>query len=206
MRHIMLGYFAAFGFVAAAPVLSAAPPAPAGEAAAQAAAARFKALLETLHPVDGQIRIPEARAALALGTDYYFLPADEAKRVLTDGWGNPPDSVADVLGMVFPAGKTFVDAPWGAVVTFEKTGYVSDSDARTADYDAVLTRSRENVEALNAERRKAGFGGQHLVGWAQPPPMTARSTHWSGRERSCSTESPAIRSTTMSACSGGAAC
>ncbi|MBY8825799.1 DUF2167 domain-containing protein [Sphingomonas colocasiae] len=165
----MLKSFVAFGLVAAAPALFAAPPAPTEGAAANAAGARFKALLESLHPVDGQIRIPQAQAALALGKDYYFLPADEAKRVLTEGWGNPPSSVTDVLGMVFPAGKTFVDAPWGAVVTFEKTGYVSDSDAQTADYDAVLTQSRENEEALNEERRKAGFGGQHLVGWAQPP-------------------------------------
>lgn len=169
MRHIMLKSCVALGLVAAAPALPAAPPAPAENAAGDAAGARFRALLESLHPVDGQIRIPQAQAALALGKDYYFLPAEEAKRVLIEGWGNPPDSVTDVLGMVFPAGKTFADAPWGAVVTFEKTGYVADSDAKTADYDAVLTQSRDNEEALNAERRKAGFGGQHLVGWAQQP-------------------------------------
>ncbi len=170
MRQALLKSFVAIGLVAAAPMSWAAPPAAAAEnAATEAAGARFKALLDSLHPVDGQIRIPQAQAALALGKDYYFLPAEEAKRVLTDGWGNPPDSVTDVLGMVFPAGKTFVDAPWGAVITFEKTGYVADDDAKTADYDAVLTQSRESEAAMNAERGKAGFGGQHLVGWAQPP-------------------------------------
>jgi uncharacterized membrane-anchored protein len=169
MRHLLLKSFVTLGLVMAGPALWAAPPASADNAAEAAAGARFKVLLDSLHPVDGQIRIPDAQAALALGKDYYFLPADEAKRVLTDGWGNPPDSVTDVLGMVFPAGKTFVDAPWGAVVTFEKTGYVADDDAKTADYDAVLTQSREAGEAMNAERRKAGFPGQRLVGWAQPP-------------------------------------
>lgn len=173
MRHMTLKSCVLLGLAIAAPALWAAPPsAPASTESATAdaaAVARLKALLESLHPVDGQIHILEAQATLALGKDYYFLPAAEAKRVLTDGWGNPPESVSDVLGMVFPAGKTFVDAPWGAVITFERIGYVSDDDAKTADYDDVLKQSREAQTARNEQRRAAGFAGQTLVGWAQPP-------------------------------------
>lgn len=169
MRKVGLGWMTVMGLALAAPGAWAAPTAPVAEKAQPAIPANLRALLESLHPVGGRISISTAQAALALGKDYYFLPAPEAKRVLTEGWGNPPESVGDVLGMVFPAGKTFLDAPWGAVITFEATGYVSDDDAKTADYNEVLTQSRETEAQLNEERRKAGFSGQHLVGWAQPP-------------------------------------
>lgn len=131
--------------------------------------ARMETLLKSLHPVTGQVPIAAAHAALQLGQDYYFLPADEAKRVLVEGWGNPADSVGDVLGIVFPAGKTFLDDTWGAVLSYEATGYVEDSDAESADYDAMLAQSRANEEEINKRRSEAGFPAQHLVGWAQPP-------------------------------------
>ena len=59
-----------------------------------------KAFLRALTPQTGDVRIDAAKAVLHLGDRYYFLPADQAKRVLIQVWGNPPEAVADVLGMV----------------------------------------------------------------------------------------------------------
>lgn len=59
-----------------------------GEAGALPPAA--KAFLASLHPQTGDVRVPEAKAVLHLGDRYYFLPAADAKRVLTEVWGNPP--------------------------------------------------------------------------------------------------------------------
>ena len=134
-----------------------------------------RALLKDLHPVSGDVRIPQAEALLHLGKDYYFLPADEAKKVLVDGWGNPPDSAEGVLGMVFPAGKTFVDDTWGAVVSFEPTGWVSDEDANSTDYDALLNDMRAGEAEVNARRQSAGYPAQHLEGWAQAPSYDPRA-------------------------------
>ncbi|WP_041864987.1 DUF2167 domain-containing protein [Sphingomonas sp. MM-1] len=131
--------------------------------------ARMKALLDSLHPRTGDVPIGNANATLHLGEDYYFLPAEEAKKVLVEGWGNPPDAVGGVLGLVFPKGKTFLDDSWGAVVTYEATGYVSDKDAKTEDYDALLRDIQESEKADNEERTKAGYAARHLVGWAQQP-------------------------------------
>jgi uncharacterized membrane-anchored protein len=88
----------------AAPQAMAQPaPSPQSEEQARAEAeARARAIEASLHPQTGAISIPAAHATLQLGDNYYFLPAEEAKRVLTEGWGNPPDQVADVLVMVFP--------------------------------------------------------------------------------------------------------
>lgn len=135
----------------------------------QAEMQRLIALRDSLHPVRGVVKIPKAQAVLNLGQAYDFLDATEAKRVIIEGWGNPPETAEDVLGLVFPAGKTFLDDSWGAVITYEKTFYVSDDDAKTADYDALLSDMREGEDERNAERQKAGYSAIHLIGWAQPP-------------------------------------
>src|SRR5262245_59000800 len=101
---------------------------------------------ESLHPQSGVIQVPGAHATLNLGDNYYFLPAADAKRVLTEGWGNPPDAVSGVLGMVFPKGRTSYDGTWGAVLQYEDTGHVSDQDAADQDYDQVLTDMKAGEE------------------------------------------------------------
>lgn len=137
-------------------------------AAVVAHKAELEKILHSQHP-GGDIHVPRTNATLHLGSRYYFLTADEAKLVLA-AWGNPPASADGVLGMVFPAGTTFVDQEgWTAVVTYEPAGYVSDQDADKADYQKLLDQAREGEDADNAQRKKDGFAGSHLVGWAQPP-------------------------------------
>lgn len=128
-----------------------------------------------LHPVRGAVRIDAANVVLHLGEDYYFLPPEEARLVLVEAWGNPPESAHNVLGMVFPAGRTFADDTWGAVITYEATGYVRDDDADSADYDELLAQLREGEAAVNEERTRRGYPTQHLVGWAQAPTYDRRT-------------------------------
>jgi uncharacterized membrane-anchored protein len=142
----------------------------------QAREKQLKEILDSLHPVSGDVTIPGADAVLHLGKAYYYLPPDEAKRVIVDGWKNPPSVAEGVLGLVLPAGKTFADDTWGAVITWEPMGYVTDDDARTADYSKILTDMQSGEEEINARRRDQGYPAQHLVGWAQPPSYDA-ATH-----------------------------
>ncbi len=132
-----------------------------------------KAFLKSLKPQAGDVRIAAASAVLHLGDRYYFLPADDAKRVLTQVWGNPPEAVSDVLGMVMEKGKSPVDDAWGAVITFRDTGYISDADANEQDYEAVLSSMKSGEAAENEQRKAAGFPTLSLVGWAQPPSYDA---------------------------------
>ena len=124
---------------------------------------------KSLHKQTGDVSIPDAHAKLHLGDRYYFIPADEAKTVLTKVWGNPPDVAEGSLGMVFEKGTTIFDNVWGAVVTFQDTGYVPDKDAKTQDYDKVLADIRSSEEEDNAQRQKNGYPAMHLAGWAQQP-------------------------------------
>ncbi len=138
--------------------------------------ARLESIAARLTPQSGDIRIPSANAVLHLGENYYFLPAEQARAILVDAWGNPPQATTDVLGIVFPAGKTFVDSSWGAVITYENSGYVSDDDAEATDYDALIAQIHEAEPTINAQRTAQGYPAQHLVGWAQPPSYD-RNTH-----------------------------
>lgn len=138
--------------------------------------ARLERVAAQLTPQTGDIRIPSANAVLHLGENYYFLPAEQARAILVDAWGNPPQAASDVLGIVFPAGKTFVDNTWGAVITFQDSGYVSDDDAEATDYNEILAQIHEAEPSVNAQRTAQGYPAQHLVGWAQPP-VYDRATH-----------------------------
>lgn len=141
----------------------------------QAAAykAQMDAIERDLHPQYGTVDIPAAHAKLQLGKGYYFLPAAEAKRVLTEGWGNPPAVAEKTLGLVFPAGKTFRDLSWGAVVEYEDSGHISDKDAASQDYNSVLSNMQSATEEANNEEANKGYPAQHLMGWAQAPTYDA---------------------------------
>ncbi len=149
----------------------AADPAP----TANSVEAQMRAFEQGLHKQTGDVVIGPAKATLHLGDRYYFLPAEDAKKVLTQVWGNPADAVSDVLGLVLPTGTTASDNVWGAVVTYEDTGYVSDEDAHEQDYDKVLSDMREGTAERNEERKKQGFSAVQIVGWAQPPSYDAAS-------------------------------
>lgn len=154
----------------------------------QAYSRRMQGLQQSLHPVTGDVPVAQAKATLHLGKSYYFLPASDAQRVLVEGWGNHPEVAEDVLGMVFPADKTFLDDTWGAVITYESMGYVSDEDAGTQDYNKLMSDMQASEPELNEQLKKEGRPTQHLVGWAQSPnydPAThsvvwARNIHFDG--------------------------
>jgi uncharacterized membrane-anchored protein len=142
---------------------------PALTAEQQALVEKYNAIARQLHPLTGDIKIPQASVTLHLGKRYYFLKADEAKLVLRDAWGNSDDQIQGVLGLIFPADKTFVDDTWGAVVTYQDSGYVPDDDAASTDYDAVIKSVQDGEDEFNAKRKERGLYTMHLVGWAQPP-------------------------------------
>jgi len=127
------------------------------------------ALEKGLHKQTGDVRIPEAKAVMHLGDRYYFLPANEAKDVLIRVWGNPPEAVSNVLGMVLEKNASIFDNVWGAVITYQDTGHVPDTDAAEQDYNAVLTEMQSGDAADNERRKAAGYPAMNLIGWAQPP-------------------------------------
>lgn len=140
----------------------------------QAEIRRLQALLDSVQPQTGLIAIGSANATLNLGEEYYFLGAEDARRVLTEAWGNPPSASEGVLGMVFPAGKDFLDDTWGAVISYTGDGYVADEDAAGIDYNRLLTEMRSGEDAENRARAADGYEPIVLTGWAQQPSYDAQ--------------------------------
>jgi uncharacterized membrane-anchored protein len=132
---------------------------------AQANARQF---VESLHFRSGEIAVPEAQAHFRLGGGFRYLDKPDARRVLEQFWGNPPDD--SVLGLVVPTSAPLNSAEsWAVVVTYSDEGYVTDEDATKIDYDEMLAAMKEGTKEENAERKKAGYEAVDLVGWAVPP-------------------------------------
>lgn len=129
---------------------------------------REQEFVASLHWRDGEIAIPQAQARFRLGQDFRYLEQADARRVLEDLWGNPPDP--DVLGLVVPRGRGVLDDHgWAVVVTYSDDGYVSDEDAGKIDYDAMLADLKSETAEDNDARKEAGYGTVALIGWAEPP-------------------------------------
>jgi uncharacterized membrane-anchored protein len=126
-------------------------------------------LVRAMKPQRGKVVIAEAQATLDLGQSYDFYGPADARTILVNIWGNPPTAANGVLGLVMPAGQSPLSDAWGAVVTFEKSGYVSDSDAAEVDYAELLGQMREGEADNNAERASAGYPSMNLAGWAEQP-------------------------------------
>ncbi|MEO0461806.1 MAG: DUF2167 domain-containing protein [Pseudomonadota bacterium] len=151
-------------------------PAAAQEAAPQQLPPEIAAVMEKITPQTGEIALTSAEATLDLGEEYIFYGESDARDILTKIWGNPPQAADGVLGLVMPAGSSPVTDAWGAVVSFDKTGYVSDEDAADTDYDELLRQLQEGTRQANTLREQQGYPTLDLVGWAESPVYDS-STH-----------------------------
>lgn len=166
----------ALGLLAAASLLCVVPFTAAAQEGEGMSAEQF---VKSLDFHSGRIDVPEAKAHFNLGNEFQFLEKDDARRVLEDMWGNPPDD--SVLGLIVPRTPTLTEeGSWAVVVTFSDDGYVSDSDAKDIDYSELLESMQTHIRDANPEREKAGYGTLDLVGWAVPPRYDAssRKLYW----------------------------
>jgi uncharacterized membrane-anchored protein len=146
----------------------------AAQEAPDAAEQQARQIVSTLHWRDGEVAVPGTQARLRLGDGFRYLEAADARKVLEQVWGNPPDH--SVLGMVVPKGRGVLDEHgWAVVVTYSDDGYVSDEDAAKIDYDDLLQEMKDGTKDENEARKDAGYGTVDLVGWATPPRYDAAS-------------------------------
>jgi uncharacterized membrane-anchored protein len=153
-----------------------------GPALAQAegdSRAAVQQFLGSLAYESGVAKVPEAGATIKLGDGFRYLAATDARRVLEDLWGNPPDD--SVLGLIVPAAPGLAeDHGWAVVVTYSDDGHVSDEDAAGIDYAALLQDMQESTADENEARKAQGYPTVDLVGWAAAPryDAAAKKLHW----------------------------
>ncbi|MEZ5977192.1 MAG: DUF2167 domain-containing protein [Planctomycetota bacterium] len=118
----------------------------------------------------GTVQVAGNIASMDLPEGWSYLQARDARYVLEEMWGNPPDT--SVVGLVSPDDP---NANWAIAVSLEKDGHVDDGDAAGIDYDDLLKEMKSGVRDANAERRKMGYSTVELVGWAEPPHYDSKS-------------------------------
>lgn len=140
-----------------------------------AMAAEREAFEKTITHRSGVVDVAAGHATLTVPAGYYFLDKADTKRVLEVAWGNPPDDTPE--GMLLPDEFSAMDfESWGVVLTYEQTGYVSDADAASINYDDLLRDMKEGQKQENRERQRLNYPTLELVGWAAPPRYDA-TTH-----------------------------
>ncbi len=151
----------------ATPAVDAAAPAP--DDAERLLAAKAKAFYDSLDRRTGRIDIVGGKVALTVPETHYFIGKEDARRVIVDTWGNPPEAVTGVEGMIFERdGNPMLDG-WGAVVEYSADGHVADNDAATIDYAKLLADMQRDTRDANKARADAGYNAIELVGWAETP-------------------------------------
>jgi uncharacterized membrane-anchored protein len=125
---------------------------------------------------NGRIELQNGLATLQVPQTFRFIPAEGARKLLEEAWGNPPGSAEGVLGMLVPASTSpLADEGWGVVITFDEDGWVNDEDAASIDYTKMLGEMQQQTNASNDERRREGYPPVRLVGWAEPPSYNAQT-------------------------------
>ena len=154
---------------------SAAPVAAAPQASQELTAeeAEFRrqaqAFYDTLERQTGIITIASGKVALNVPTTHYFVGASDARRIIVDVWGNPPNSAEGIEGIIFPADANPALGAWGALVQYVADGHVPDDDARTIDYADLLRDMQRGTQQENTWRRENNYPEITLVGWAEAP-------------------------------------
>lgn len=130
---------------------------------------KAKAFVEQLDYQQGEVKLGDIGVKMTVGPKFFFLGRDDARKVITEVWGNPPAAAERTLGMLMPSDKTPVDDTWGAIITFDADGYVSDEEANKIDYDSLIEEMREGQAEENKLRMKDNYEPITIVRWAATP-------------------------------------
>ena len=127
-------------------------------------------MLRSLHFQKGSVSIGDSLASIALSDKFVYLDSEDAKTFLTKIWENPPAVAARTLGMLLPTDANPLSAEgWGIIISYDKSGYVSDEDAEKINYTELLRDMQEATRQVSAERAKEGYAPFELIGWARQP-------------------------------------
>ncbi|MGD8642236.1 MAG: DUF2167 domain-containing protein [Gammaproteobacteria bacterium] len=140
-----------------------------------------KGLWDSMDRKQGEVTLLDGVATLNVPEGFYYLNPTDTKTVLVDVWGNPPESSASTLGMLFPAESTpFDQGSWGVIIEYEEDGFVSDEEADEIDYQELLAQMKQSTREASKQRVDHGYEPIELVGWASEPfyDKDSHKLHW----------------------------
>lgn len=127
----------------------------------------------------GTIDLEKGNGKIEVPKGFKFLDANQAKFVLTDLWGNPPQS--DIVGMLVPENQEVTDINgWAFAISYDDIGFVKDSDAKDINYDDMMKDEKEAQIDENKARQQQGYLPIEIIGWASKPfyDENTHTLHW----------------------------
>jgi len=134
---------------------------------------------ESLDYQSGVIELEIGNSKLTVPKGFLFLDKTQSIYVLTDLWGNPPDS--SILGMLVPENRGVMESnSWVFTISFDEMGYVKDEDADEINYDDLLKEQQKEFKEINPERINQGYQPIEFIGWASTPyyDKNKKILHW----------------------------
>ncbi len=134
----------------------------------------------TFHFQQGQIPLKSCNITLNVPETLNFIDGNEAERVLTELWGNPP-SDEKPIGMLISVNQYLVASnSYAYFIYYSGDGYVKDNDANKIDYDDMLKDLKKSSLEENKLREEQGYPTVELLGWASKPyyDNTTKVLHW----------------------------
>ncbi len=150
-----------------------------GKDSAAIAAKEIAELEKSFNYKTGLTKLTVGSATLNIPEGFRFLGREDAQRVLTDLWGNPPKP--DVEGMIVPANIGVTEGRcWAFVVTYDAMGYVKDDDADDINYDDMLKDLKKETAEESKQRLLQKYESIELIGWASKPfyDKEKKVLHW----------------------------
>ncbi|MCD8533880.1 MAG: DUF2167 domain-containing protein [Verrucomicrobia bacterium] len=129
----------------------------------------LRRIVASLEKKSGTIELPSGVAVLNLGDEYVYYGPQDSQIILSEIWGNPPDSQL-LEGMVFPKGASPLDEKlWAFTISYTQDGHVDDKDAESINYAELLESMQNDVRESNSYREQNGYSTLSLIGWASEP-------------------------------------
>jgi len=146
-----------------------------GERASAELKSAWTAALQAAKTGPAEIALRD-QATLKLGEGQLFIPQPAADRLMI-AWGNGADP--DMIGLVVPPAES--PESWTVVVSYEKSGYIRDDDAKDWKVDELFDSLKEGTREQNKERARRGIPELELTGWIERPHYDAATHHlvWS---------------------------
>ena len=134
---------------------------------------------EALSFETGSVKLASGEATFELPEGWAFLQAKDAREVVENLWGNPPDTTT--IGFIDPPHELGrLQSVFGIIVSLDRSGYIKDDDATDLDYGELLSDMQAGAREENEARVAAGYVTIDIVGWAEPPhyDQSAKKLYW----------------------------
>jgi uncharacterized membrane-anchored protein len=130
----------------------------------------------------GTVSVKGGIATIQLPDGYTYLQQGDARYVVEDLWENVPDET--VIGLVMPPDPpTGEESTWAIIVSYVDDGYVSDDDASSIDFNALLAEMQSDARKSADDLRAQGYASAELLNWAEPPHYdpVGKKLYWAQR-------------------------